>query len=54
MSVIEKSNSGRLTDEDFTQIAELLGCELAALKAVYQVETGGRGVFFSRKPCHSF
>jgi hypothetical protein len=54
MSVIEKSNSGRLTDEDFTQIAELLGCELAALKAVYQVETGGRGVFFSRKTCHSF
>lgn len=47
MSIIEKSNSGRLTDEDFTQIAELLGCEPAALKAVQQVETGGRGGFFS-------
>ena len=33
MSIIEKSNSGRLTDEEFTQIAELLGCEPAALKA---------------------
>ena len=47
MSIIEKSNSGRLTDEEFTQIAELLGCEPAALKAVQQVETGGRGGFFS-------
>lgn len=47
MSIIEKSNSGRLTDEEFTQIAELLGCEPAALKAVLQVETGGRGGFFS-------
>lgn len=47
MSIIEKSNSGRLIDEDFTQVAELLGCEPAALKAVQQVETGGRGGFFS-------
>ena len=47
VSIIEKSNSGRLIDEDFTQVAELLGCEPAALKAVQQVETGGRGGFFS-------
>ena len=47
MIIIEKSNSGRLIDEDFTQVAELLGCEPAALKAVQQVETGGRGGFFS-------
>ena len=47
MSIIEKSNSGRLIDEDYTQVAELLGCEPAALKAVQQVETGGRGGFFS-------
>ena len=47
MSIIEKSNSGRLIDEDFTQVAELLGCDPAALKAVQQVETGGRGGFFS-------
>lgn len=47
MSIIEKSNSGRLIDEDFTQVAELLGCEPAALKAVQQVETGGRGGFSS-------
>lgn len=47
MSIIEKTNSGRLIDEDFTQVAELLGCEPAALKAVQQVETGGRGGFFS-------
>ena len=47
MGMIEKSNSGRLIDEDFTQVAELLGCDPAALKAVQQVETGGRGGFFS-------
>ena len=47
MGIMEKSNSGRLIDEDFTQVAELLGCEPAALKAVQQVETGGRGGFFS-------
>ena len=47
MSIIEKSNSGRLIDEDFTQVAELLGCAPAALTAVQQVETGGRGGFFS-------
>lgn len=47
MSIIEKSNSGRLIDEDFTQVAELLGCEPAALKAVQQVETGVGEVFFS-------
>ena len=47
MSIIEKSNSGRLIDEDFTQVAELLGCEPAALKAVEPGATGGRGGFFS-------
>ena len=47
MSIIEKSNSGRLIHEDFTQVAELFGCQPAALKAVQQVETGGRGGFFS-------
>ena len=47
MSIIEKSNSGRLIDEDFTQVAELLGCDPAALKAGQQGETGVRWGFFS-------
>lgn len=39
--------SERLTDEDFRLVAELLDCEPAALKAVQEVETGGRGGFFA-------
>lgn len=37
----------KLTDEDFDLVANLLDCEAAALKAVQQVETGGRGGFFA-------
>ena len=36
-----------LGDEDFIQVSRMLNCELAALKAVQQVETGGRGGFFA-------
>lgn len=39
--------SEKLTDEDFTLMSQLLGCETAALKAVQKVETGGRGGFFA-------
>lgn len=37
----------RLTEEDFILVARLLDVEVAALKAVQQVETGGRGGFFA-------
>lgn len=37
----------RLTDDDFNRASLLLDCEPAALKAVQQVETGGRGGFLS-------
>lgn len=37
----------RLTEEDFVLVARLLDVEVAALKAVQQVETGGKGGFFS-------
>lgn len=39
--------SEKLTEEDFILMAQLLGCETAALKAVQKVETGGRGGFFA-------
>ena len=37
----------RLTEEDFILVARLLDVEVTALKAVQQVETGGRGGFFA-------
>lgn len=37
----------KLTEEDFVLAAKLLDCEVAALKAVQKVETGGRGGFFA-------
>lgn len=50
-----KSASGKLENEDFSLVAMLLDCEPAALKAVQEVETGGRGGFFaSGKPAILF
>lgn len=50
-----KPASDKLTDEDFRLLAQLLDCEPAALKAVQEVETGGRGGFFaSGKPAILF
>ena len=37
----------RLKEEDFVRCAETLGVEVAAVKAVQEVETGGRGGFFA-------
>lgn len=37
----------RLTEEDFKRCADILGVEVAAVKAVQEVETGGRGGFFA-------
>lgn len=37
----------RLSEEDFADVARLLEVEVAALKAVQKVETGGRGGFFA-------
>ena len=40
-----------ITDKDFRKAADLLECETAALKAVKQVETGGKGGFLqSNRP----
>lgn len=36
----------KLSDKDYSLMAELLDCEVAALRAVQSVETGGRGGFF--------
>ena len=36
-----------MTEEDFILVARLLDVEVTALKAVQQVETGGRGGFFA-------
>ncbi len=40
-------NQKTLSRDDFKQVARLLDCEPAALMAVQQVETGGRGGFFA-------
>ena len=37
----------RLTEDDFRRCAETLNVEIAAIKAVQEVETGGRGGFFA-------
>lgn len=37
----------KLTDEDFLLLAQLLDCEMAAIKAVCEVETGKRGGFLT-------
>lgn len=37
--------SDSITDWDYTAFGKLLGCEAACLKAVQQVETGGKGGF---------
>lgn len=42
-----RNDNPKLTEEDFKLAAKLLDVETAALKAVQQVETGGRGGFFA-------
>ena len=37
----------KLTEDDFIRCAAILGVEVAAVKAVQEVETGGRGGFFA-------
>lgn len=39
--------SKRLSEGDFGLVAWLLNCELAVLKAVQRVETGGKGGLFA-------
>lgn len=39
--------SKRLSEGDFGLVAWLLNCELAVLKAVQRVETGGKGGLFT-------
>ena len=34
-----------LTENDFQRVADLLGVEVAVVKAIQAVETGGRGGF---------
>lgn len=41
-----KASTIRLTEVDFKRCADALGVEVAAVKAVQEVETGGRGGFF--------
>ena len=36
---------GNLTENDFQRVADLLGIEVAVLKAIQAVEAGGRGGF---------
>ncbi|MBD1557253.1 N-acetylmuramidase family protein [Vibrio sp. S9_S30] len=43
-----------LSDEDFEKAAESLGCGVAAVKAVSEVESAGSGFFASGPPCILF
>lgn len=43
-----------LSDEDFEKAAESLDCEVAAVKAVSEVESAGSGFFASGPPCILF
>lgn len=36
---------GNLIENDFQRVADLLGVEVAVVKAIQTVETGGRGGF---------
>lgn len=47
MDTVENFRIKCLTDDDFYQISRMLNCELAVLKAGWQVETSGRGSFFA-------
>lgn len=50
-----RAHGEKLSEADFELLAILLDCETAALKAVQQVETGGRGGFFAEgKPAILF
>ena len=40
---------GNLTENDFQRVADLLGIEVAVLKAIQAVEAGGRGPFGCRE-----
>ncbi|CAM3148231.1 N-acetylmuramidase family protein [Vibrio neptunius] len=43
-----------LTDDDYHDAADALGCEVAAIKAVSDVESAGSGFFESGLPCILF
>ncbi len=45
--VTNRPATEKLTEDDFALVAALLDVEVAALKAVQKVETGGRGGFFA-------
>lgn len=43
-----------LQDEDYASAAQLLDCEVAAIKAVSEVESSGSGYFENKAPCILF
>lgn len=43
----DRPAGAKLSEEDFSLAARLLDCDTAAMKAVQEVETGGRGGFFA-------
>lgn len=47
-STMDIDNSHRLNESDFVRAANELGVSVAVIKAVQEVETGGRGGFVSR------
>lgn len=56
LSVAPKDRHGRLTEEDFREVAEELGVEVAAIKAVVDIEAGKshNGFWSEGKPLINF
>lgn len=56
MNTYDTDRSARLTNDDYTAVAEKLGVEPAAIKAVVEIETGQtlRGFFEPGKPLVNF
>ncbi len=56
MEVSPEHRAGRLTEEDFRQVAEELGVETAAIKAVVEIEAGNthQGFWAPGKPVINF
>lgn len=56
LTVAPKDRSGRLTEEDFIEVAEELGVEAASIKAIVEIEAGKthQGFWAENKPLINF
>ncbi len=50
LSPLPKGQAKALTEEDIIEVAQHLGVEIAAIKAVYEVESSGKGFLKDKRP----